>query len=212
MSPPRSCPKRLPAAGLPRSRWALLPAEPGRDRDRDRYQWRYWCSLPSALRSEESPRSHPMEPSGRGGGGVPGAVAPGLGGGAVAVGRSGQSWEGDEAVALIGIETLEALAAHRRPGSVTNADRVVGVASYASCSSAPWPVLYSVVTAWRSRAGPASGSLSAAAVLEHGVQTLGLPASPGVGVGVRRHFKLETRLGHREPSSRPPSLSPASPN
>ena len=126
--------------------------------------------------------------------GSPAPLLQGWARGAMATRRPGKNWAGDEAIALVGTETLEHLASALGAGRERYGyDRCEwGVAG------SLWILQLGNVARLLSSdddlavlGGTAVGDpLAAAAVFEHGVKTRGVPASPGVGIGIRHHVNL----------------------
>jgi phosphoenolpyruvate synthase/pyruvate phosphate dikinase len=136
---------------------------------------------------------------------VAGSPAPLLSGwarGAVATCHPGEGWEGAEAIALIGIETLGQL------GSILNTARHShgynrcewGVAGslwilQLGTVAAPLFTAETLLSPHPGRTGVGNPLAAAAALLEQGSKTQGMPASPGIGVGIRHHFAAGRKLG-----------------
>lgn len=127
--------------------------------------------------------------------------------------RPGNTWVGDEAIALVGTETLEQL------GSALDAVRERY--GYDRCE---WGVAGSLwILQLGNVARPLSSDddlavvggtgvgdpLSAAAVFEQGVKSWGVPASPGVGIGIRHHVNLGDAAGPPRAVITAPSAFPS---
>jgi phosphoenolpyruvate synthase/pyruvate phosphate dikinase len=131
--------------------------------------------------------------------GSPASLLQGWARGAMATCRPGNNWAGDEAIALVGTETLEQLAsaldaARERYGYDRCEWGVAGSLWILQLGNVARPLSSDDDPAVVGGTG-VGDPLSAAAVLEQGVKSWGVPASPGVGIGIRHHVNLGDAAG-----------------
>lgn len=126
---------------------------------------------------------------------VTGSPAPLLHGwerGVAAVRRAEERWEGVEAIALIGMEILDELgsaldAAFERYGYDRCEWAVAGSLWILQLGTMARPLSSDEGLLVSGRTGVGNQRV-AAVILQQGIKTSGVPASPGVGVGIRHHF------------------------
>lgn len=126
--------------------------------------------------------------------GSPARILQGWERGVVATGRPGQRWEGAEAISLIGLDTLGELetaldAAFERYGYSRCEWGVAGSLWILQLGMVARPVLShdGLPKAASGRIAAGVWGPLAVAVVERGVKSRGVPAAPGVGVGLRHH-------------------------
>lgn len=148
--------------------------------------------------------------------GSPARILQGWERGVVATRRPGQGWEGVEAIGLIGMETLDKLG--------TALDAALERYGYSRCewggvAGSAWILQLGTVASpllcGDDLLGAAAGRTdlwdprAAAVVFGQGVKTRGVPAAPGVGVGVRHHFAGGDSSGRRGAVITAPSALPS---